>query len=154
MARDDHRAHLPDVLRDVDRVHPDLPGPQGERPQKPHHRREPAAFPLLQLDRVVPAQGEQPLQLRAVGTGHFVEDVPGGDPERFLAEEVLVQIGRLVVGETQKPFVHDGKRVGHGPSATSDTRTVTVVSGRHSSGTAICGRSTVAGSSTSSGITP
>ena len=115
VSRHHHHAHLPDVLGKVHRVNAAHTPLQHERPDEPHHGREPAPVLFLDLHCVVPAQRQQPLQFGRVGARHLVEDVPRGDPERLLAVESPVQVGCLEAGQTQQPLVHDGQRIRHRP---------------------------------------
>ncbi len=90
---------------------------QAEGTQEPHDRRK-ARVSLICVGlghRIRATERQQALQLRSVRSDYIVEQIPCHHPERLALVEVLVEVGRLVIGKRQQALVYHGKRVGHRP---------------------------------------
>src|SRR5690606_22689371 len=91
-----------------------LAGFELEWTQETHHGRE-ACLALVRIldDHVAATEREQPLELSAVRTGHFVKEIPGGHAERFALVELLVQIRRLEARQVEQASVDHSERIRH-----------------------------------------
>ena len=114
-----HHAHRSHVGRQLDHVLRGRARLQLERTEEADDRRKARFRRLgtLAIRGIRTAEREQPLELRAVRTGHVIVKVPGQHAERFALVELAVQVRRPEVREPEQALIDHGHGVGHRAAA-------------------------------------